>query len=73
MIDPTPPPPDTRGPRPGTGTKKPWSKPVLSRLDEVVVTRSGPKTPTHIQSYEAAPSGPYPTYMPQSVTQSLVS
>ena len=75
MIDSPPPPRGGRheGRRPSARAKKPWSKPVFRRVDEVLRTHSGPKTPNHPGTYEAAPSGPYPQYMPHSVTQTLVS
>ena len=54
----------------GARAKKPWSKPVIHRLDEVRGIGTGSKPPGSIQSYEGrSPTIPYPQYMPQSVAQ----
>lgn len=75
----SPPPPQTGErrelrPAPEARAKKPWSKPILHRIDEVRSVGNGAKTPASLAVYEAfSPISPFPLYMPQSVTQGLLS
>ena len=74
MIDSPPPPPrraQEGGPAAKARVKKPWSKPVIHRVNEMPNTGTGSKAPTLATIYENAPSGGYPQYMPNSATQTL--
>ena len=53
----------------GIRRKKPWSKPVVRCVSDLIGTYNGPKAPTFDEVYEGAPQNTYPNYMPQSVAQ----